>query len=211
MLRTRNRAWRALSASAPPTLTLPSAKRGGGGPAADRVAKTLDPAADFLGARFQCRAVDDQPGAHLGDRLDLDQTIGFECGAGLDEIDDMTGEAETGRELDRTVELDAFGLHAARREVAAGDLRVLCRHPNVARAYDIVVLDAVGRRGHREAAMTDIEVEWSVNLGIVEFHQHIIAGDAELSGAEGDESGRIETADADQIETGLACGKAELP
>ena len=123
----------------------------------------------------------------------------------------MTAQPETGRELDRTIELDAFGLDAARGEVAAGDLRVLCRHPNVARASDIAVLDAVGCRGHREAAMTDIEVERSVNLGIVEFHQHIIAGDAELSGAEGDESGRIEAADTDQIETGLACAKAKLP
>src|SRR3984893_7071488 len=104
MLRTSNRACRAFAARALPTRPFPSGTRGGWGPAADRVAKALDPSADFLRARFQCRAVDDQPGAHLGDRLDLDQTIGFQCGAGLDEIDDVTAEPKTGRELDRTIE-----------------------------------------------------------------------------------------------------------
>ena len=58
--------------------------------------------------------------------------------------------------------------------------------------------------------MTNIEIEWRVNLRIIEFHQHIIACDAELGGAKRDETGDIETAHADQIETGIGGSKAQF-
>jgi hypothetical protein len=94
----------------------------------DSFAKPLHPAADFFGAGLQCRAVDDQPGAHLGNRLDLDQTVGLEGGAGLYEIDDVMTEPKPRRQLDRAVELDAFGLDTLRRKMPAGNFRVLRRH-----------------------------------------------------------------------------------
>src|SRR5271165_29432 len=93
----------------------------------------------------------------------------------------------------------------------AGNLRVLCRHAHMARSPDVGLPERVRRRRDGEAAMPDIEIERRIDLRIVEFHQHIVAGDAELCRAEGDKSGGIEAADADQVETGLAGSKAELP
>src|SRR5437660_11336784 len=80
----------------------------------------------------------------------------------------------------------------------------------MARSSEVGLPERVRGRRDGEAAMPDIEVERRVNLRIVEFHQHIIAGDAELCGAEGDKSGGIEAAHADQIETGLAGSEAQL-
>src|SRR5437763_7356454 len=80
----------------------------------------------------------------------------------------------------------------------------------MARSSEVGLPERVRGRRDGEAAMPDIEVERRVNLRIVEFHQHVIAGDAELCGAEGDKSGGIEAAHADQIETGLAGSEAQL-
>src|SRR5438270_14043450 len=93
----------------------------------DSCAKPLDPTSDFFGAGLQRRAVHDQPGADLGNRLDLDQTVGLEGGAGLHEIDDMMTEPKPRRQLDRAVELDAFRLDTLRRKMPAGIFRVLGR------------------------------------------------------------------------------------
>ena len=59
-------------------------------------------------------------------------------------------------------------------------------------------------------AVPDIKVERRVNLGIVEFHQHIIAGNAELGSAEGDEGGDVKAAHSYQIKSRSARGKAEF-
>src|SRR5260370_1027992 len=179
-------------------------------PITDRIAKAIDPAADLLRAGLQRRTVDDQPRADLGDALDLDQAVGLQCGAGLDEIDDMTAETEMGGELDRAVELDAFGLNTAGGEMAAGNLRIFGRYPDVAPACDILTCGPVGGSRDRDMAVPDIEVERRVNLGIIELHQYVIAGNAELSRAEGDKGGHVEAADADQIEAAFAGGEAEL-
>src|SRR6202040_1730807 len=99
-----------------------------GDSAANRFAKALDPAADFFGAGLQRRAVDDQPGADLGNPLDLDQTVRLESCAGLHEIDDVMAEPQPRRQFNRTVELDAFRLDTLRGEMPAGNFRVLRRH-----------------------------------------------------------------------------------
>src|SRR5207248_2494254 len=80
----------------------------------------------------------------------------------------------------------------------------------MARSSEVGLPERVRGRRDGEAAMPDIEVERRVNLRIVELHQHIIAGDAELCGPERDKSGGIEAAHTDQIETGLAGREAEL-
>src|SRR5215468_4207208 len=85
------------------------AERGGGALFPGSVAEPRNPAADFFWAGFKRRAVDDQPRAHHGDRLDLDQTIGLQSRTGLDEIDDVSADPQTWRKLDGTVELDALG------------------------------------------------------------------------------------------------------
>src|SRR6516225_236880 len=167
---------------------------------AHSIAKALDPTADLFRASLQRRPIDDQPGADLGNALHLDQTVRLQRSPGLDEIDDVMAETETGGELDRTVQLDTFRLDAACSKMVAGDLRVLGGDPDVARASDMLPRDPVWRRRERGPAKPDGEVERRVNLRVVEFHQHVVAGDPELSRAEGDESGDVKAAHPDQIQ-----------
>src|SRR5580700_474259 len=89
-----------------------------------RLAETLDPAGNFLGAGLEGDAVDDEARGDVGDPLDLDEAVGAQRRSRLDEIDDLAAQADAGRELHRAVELDALRLDAARREMPARDLRV---------------------------------------------------------------------------------------
>ena len=73
----------------------------------------------------------------------------------------------------------------------------------------VLARDPIGGRGDRDVAMPDIQIERRVDLGIVEFHQYVVAGDAELGRAEGDKGRDIEAAHADQIEAGVAGRKAQ--
>src|SRR6516225_8575002 len=102
-------------------------------PLTNRVAKALDPTADLFRSGLQRRSVDDQPRADLGDLLDLDQAVRLQRATGLNKIDDVAAEAKERGELDRTVQLDALRLDAARGKMAAGDLRVFRGHSDVAR------------------------------------------------------------------------------
>ena len=105
------------------------------------------------------------------------------------------------------LQLDAFRLDAARGEMAARDLRILGGDAHMAPAPGIVVPDILLGRGDDHAADADVEVERHVDLGIVEFHQHVVAGDAEMRRAEGDEGRDIEIAHADHVEVGHGwCG-----
>src|SRR3990172_212099 len=84
------------------------------------LANPLDPAADLVGIRLQRHAVDHQPSGHVGDVLDLDQVVRPERRPGRYEIDDTPAQAERRRQFHRAAQLDAFGLPAARGEVAPG-------------------------------------------------------------------------------------------
>ncbi len=119
-------------------------------------------------------------------------------------------EPQTRRQFDRAVQLDAFRLNPPRRKVPAGNFRILRSDAHVARSSDVGLPERVHCCRDGEAAMPDIEVERRIDLRIIEFHQHVIAGDAELRGAEGNEGGGIEAAHADQIETGFAGRKTQL-
>src|SRR5205085_5105254 len=115
-----------------------------------------------------------------------------------------------GRQLDRAVQLDAFGLDAAGGKMAAGHLRVFGGDPDMTPAARILLTDLVCGCRHSHPAMADIEVERRVDLRIIEFHQDIVAGDAELSGAESDKGRDIEAADADQVEPRRGRGETQL-
>ncbi len=117
---------------------------------------------------------------------------------------------EARRQLDRAVELDALGLDAARGEMAAGDLGIFGRDPDVARPRVVLARDPIGGRRDRDTAMADLEIERRVDLGIIEFHQHVVAGDAELRRAERDKGRDVEAAHPDDVETGVAGGEAQL-
>src|SRR5690349_20205837 len=80
----------------------------------DGVPKTIDPSRDFVRPCLERRAIDDEARGHVGNPLDLDEAVCLEGGAGLDEVDDLPAKPETGRELHRTVQFDAFRLNPAR-------------------------------------------------------------------------------------------------
>src|SRR5208282_395248 len=102
----------------------PAASLSGTGELLGRAPEALDPGADFLRPRLERRAVDDEARGDVGDALDLDEAVRLERPASRDEVDDAPAEAEAGGELHGARELDAFGLHAARREVTPGDLGI---------------------------------------------------------------------------------------
>src|SRR3546814_18110484 len=56
----------------------------------------------------------------------------------------------------------------------------------------------------------DLEIDRGVELRIVELHQHVVAGNPQMGGAEGDESGHVEAAHTDDIEPRAVGGEAEL-
>src|SRR4051812_17460254 len=120
---------RAANSAAKPGLPVLS-RRGMGGAAG--AGQPVDPARDLVGPGLQRRAIDTQARADLGDALDLDEAVGLQGGAGRDEVDDALAQAERRGELERAVEFDAFRLHAARREIAAGDIGIFGRDPHMA-------------------------------------------------------------------------------
>ena len=97
-------------------------------------------------------------------------------------------------------ELDAFGLDAARGEMPARDLGIFGGDAHMAPAPRIVAARHLGRLGDREPALADAEIDRRVDLRIVELHQHVGAGDAEMRRAEGHEGRDVEAADADDVE-----------
>src|SRR5262245_61974119 len=80
-------------------------------------AETLDPGSDDFRAGLERRTVDDEARRDVGDALDLLQPVLLQGAAAGDEVDDAVAEAQGGGQLHRAVELDAFGLHATRREM----------------------------------------------------------------------------------------------
>src|SRR5579883_852667 len=174
------------------------------------LAETLDPIADLLRARLERGAVDDEARGDVGDMLDLDEPVGFQGRAGLDEIDDLPAQADARRELHGAVELDALRLHASCREMPARDLGIFGGDAHMAPPRGIIAAGILGGRGDHEAAMPDLEVERRVDLGVLELHQHIVAGDAKMGGAEGDESRHVEIPDADHVEAGKIGAEAKL-
>src|SRR3546814_1644070 len=55
--------------------------------------------------------------------------------------------------------------------------------------------------------------DWSSDVcssDLVELHQHVVAGDPQVGGAESDEGGDVEAAHPDDVEAGLVGGEAEL-
>ena len=129
--------------------------------------------------------------------LDLDKAVGAQRLAGLHQIDDVPAQPDDWRQLDSAVEIDYLGLYATRGEMAAGDFRVFRRDPDVARPTAVLARDPVGGRGDGNVAMSDFQIQRRVYFGIVELHQHIVAGDTKLRRAKGDEGCDIKAAHAD--------------
>ncbi len=73
----------------------------------------------------------------------------------------------------------------------------------------IVGAGQIGRFGHRQAAQADLQVERRIDLGIIEFHQDVIAGDADMGGPEGDEGRHVESPDPDDVDMRVIGGKTQ--
>jgi len=59
-------------------------------------------------------------------------------------------------------------------------------------------------------APVDLEIDRRIKFGIVEFHDHVAAGDAEMRRTEGDEGRHVERAHAHDFEPRIVGGKAQL-
>src|SRR5690348_3510904 len=95
--------------------------------------------------------------------------------------------------------------------MAARDFRIFGGDAHMAPSCGIITADILGRRSDDEAAVSYTKVERRINLGILEFHQHIVAGDAEMRRAKRDEIGDVEIAHANDLEASVVRGEAELP
>ncbi len=142
------------------------------------------------------RAVDDQPRRDVEDAAGFHQPVLAQGGAGRDEIDDPPGKPQRGGDLHRAVQLDAFGLDAAALEMAAGEVGIFGRDAQMAGAID--ALRSLARLGHRQAAMADVEIDRRIEVGVVEFLDHVGTDDAQLRRAMRDEGRHVEGAHADQ-------------
>src|SRR5579859_4914859 len=171
--------------------------------------ETLDPAGQLFGPGFERRSVHDQPRRNLGDPLDFDQAVGLERRTGRDQVDDQAAQAQSRRQFHGAVEFHAFRLHAPLGEMLGGDGGIFGGDADMAPARGIVLARQVRRLRDRQMAFADAEIERRIDLGIIEFHQHVIAGDADLGGAEGDEGGDVEGAHADDVDMRMVGGKAE--
>src|SRR5487761_345509 len=174
------------------------------------LAETLDPRIDLGVARLERDAVDDETRGHVGDVLDLDEAVFTQGLAGGDEIDDASRQSHRRREFHRAVELDAFGLDAAARKVPSRDLGIFGGDAHRAPARRIVVAEILRRRRDDEAALADAEIERRIDLGVLELHQHVAAGDTHVCATEGDEGGDVEIAHADDVEIAVIGAEAEL-
>src|SRR5215468_7711000 len=174
------------------------------------LAEAVDPVADALGLRLERGAVDDEARGDVGDVLELDQAVVLERATRIDQVDDAVAEPERGCELHRARQLHAFGLHAAGGEVPARHLGILGGNAHMAPTARIVAARHLDGLGHSQPALADAEIDRGIDLRVVELHQHVGAGDAEVSGAEGDEGCDIEGAHADDVEIGVIGGEAKL-
>src|SRR3546814_20850527 len=83
-------------------------------------------------------------------------------------------------------------------DVCSSDL--LGGDADVAPTAGSVALGEAPRRRHRKAAVADLEIDRGVELRIVELHQHVVAGNPNMGGADGDEHGDVEDEHQDDID-----------
>src|SRR3546814_4970106 len=95
--------------------------------------------------------------------------------------------------------------------MSSWDWLVLCGEANMAPWGGIVALHHCGGLGHGDTAAPDTEIDRRVDIGIVELHQHVGAGDAELRRAEGDEGRDVEAAHPNDAEILDAGGETKRP
>src|SRR5262245_7248832 len=172
--------------------------------------EAIDPMADALRLGLERGAIDDEARGDVDDVLDLHQAVVFQRAARIDQVDDAMTEPKRGRELHRSGKFYAFGLDAARRKMAACHLGILGGDAHVTPAPRIVTARHLDRLGDGEPAAADAEIDRRIDLGIVELHQDVGAGDTEVCRTEGHEGRDIERAHADDVEIGVIGGEAQL-
>ena len=94
--------------------------------------------------------------------------------------------------------------------MALGKARIFGCDANVTPAPWIVGLSQFLGLGHHQPTAADTEVERSVDFRKIEFHQHVITDNTELSAAEGDKGGNVETADPNDLEAGMIAVETQL-
>ncbi len=132
--------------------------------------------------------------------LDLDQTVGLERLAGVHQVDDAIRQAHERRQLHRAVKLDDVGLDALGGEVALGGFDVLGGDAQARPALRVVARSQARGLGHHQPAARDPEVEQFVETVALVFHEHVLAGDAEVGGAEAHVGRHVGGADDHELE-----------
>ena len=93
----------------------------------------------------------------------------------------------------------------------AGDVRVFCGDTNMAPPAGIIAGNQLSRLCHGNATIADIQIHRRIDLRIVEFHQHIIASNAQMRRTKGDKGRHIETAHPDNRQVGHIGIKFQQP
>ena len=160
--------------------------------------KSFDPLFDSSSAQFHRHASDDEQAGALAQGCDHFESVVLERLAAVDQIDDMAGKSERGRELDRSVQLDAFGLHALACKISSGQVRILRGDADVRGLWQplVVCVGAMRGRGEAEATGSYFQVQRNVQVFAARLVEDIASDDPEVCRAECHQRCDIEGANA---------------
>ena len=142
--------------------------------------------------------------------LDFHQSVCTERCTGRHKVDDASAQTERGRELHRSVEVDAFRLNTSGGKMASRDRWILCGNANVAPTGWIITGTQFRRFRNREMALADTEIERCIDFGILEFRQDITPSHRQLSATEGDKGRDIETTHPYDGNMRMICSELQL-
>src|SRR3989344_1631137 len=127
------------------------------GDSSDGLLQPADEILQCLVFHFHRGLVGHEPGADIGDVLDLDQAVGLQRITGIDQVDNAVGKTHERGELHRAVELDDIGLNALGGEVPLRGFDVFGCDAQPCPAARIVARGQARRLGHPHAAAGDPE------------------------------------------------------
>jgi len=124
--------------------------------------------------------------------------VGGQSGTGVHDVDDFIGQAHHRRQFHRAVELDDIHLPPLGGIVAARDIDVFGGDPQSPR----LGLGAERSGGHQPAAGDAQIHRLVIAVATTVLHQHVLAGDTEICGAELYIGGHVRAAQHQQAQAG---------
>gem|GEM_PF-4179547 len=149
----------------------------------------------------------------MRDDISLAQAIGLEGRAGIHQIDNHAGHVECGGKFHGAVQMHDFGIDAFGREMTPRDGRIFGRNTQMRTGCGLVMIAVLtghpDRAGDGNAASANSKIERRIDVGIVEFHQHIGTANADLRATMRYKSRDIERAYAHHIDLGVERWKTQ--